>query len=51
MEVRTRRMRKEVVVCAHYFVGNNKFLFQFEDGNKRDMNSCLLVYLFYKQEI
>ena len=32
-------------------VGKNKFLFLFEDGQKKEMGSCLLVYLSEKEEV
>ena len=31
----TRMTRKEVVGCVHVVEGKNKFIFQFEDGNKK----------------
>ena len=39
-KVRTRRMRKEVVGCVQSVVGKNKFLFLFEDGQKKEIGSC-----------
>ena len=48
---RTRRMRKEVVGCAQSAVDNNKFLVLFEDGQKKDISSCLLFYLSEKEEV
>ena len=32
-------------------VGKKKFLVQFEDGQKREMSSCSLVYVCLKQEV
>ena len=32
-------------------VGKNKFLFLFEDGQKKEIGSCLLVYLSEKEEV
>ena len=32
-------------------VGKNKFLVQFEYGQKREMSSCSLVFLFSKEEV
>ena len=43
-EGRIRRMRKGVVGCVHRVVGKNKLLVLFEDGKKKDIGSCLLVY-------
>ena len=39
-EGRSRTMRKEVVGCVQDVVGKNKFLVQFEDGQKKEMSSC-----------
>ena len=47
-EGRSRRMRKEVVGCVHSVVCKKKFLLQFEDGKKKEIGSCLLVYLSEK---
>ena len=41
-EIRTR-MKIEVVGCFHNVLGKEKFLVQFEDGQKKDMSSSLLV--------
>ena len=48
-EGRSRRMRKEVVGCVHSLVGKDKFLVLFEDGQKKEIGSCLLVYLSEKE--
>ena len=48
---RSRRMRKEVVGCVQSVVGKKKFLVLFKDGQKKDMGSCLLVYLSEKEEV
>ena len=48
---RSRRMRKEVVGFVQSVVGKNKFLFLFEDGQKKEIGSCLLVYLNEKEEV
>ena len=48
---RTRRMRKEVVGCVQSVVGKNKFLLLLEDGHKKEIGSCLLVYLNEKEEV
>ena len=45
------RARKEVVGYVQSVVGKKEFLVQFEYGQKRDMSSCLFVYLCSKQEI
>ena len=50
-EGRSRRMRKEVEGCVQNVVGNNNFLVLFEDGQKKDIGSCLLVYLSEKEEV
>ena len=50
-EVRSRRMRKEVVGFAHSVVGKNNFLVQFEDGQKKDICSSSLVFLSPKREV
>ena len=42
---RSRRMRKEVVGCVQRVVGENRFLVLFEDGQKKEIGSCSLVYL------
>ena len=44
-EGRIRRMRKEVMGCVQIVVGKNKFLVLFEYGQKKEIGSCLLVYL------
>ena len=49
-EGRSRRMRKEVVGCVHRVAGKNNFLILFEYGQKKDIGSCLLVYLSEKEE-
>ena len=48
---RSRRMRKEVVGCVQSVVGKNKFLVLFEDGQKKEIGSCPLVYLNEKDEV
>ena len=48
---RSRRTRKEVVGCVQSVVGNNKFLVLFEDGQKKEIGSCSLVYLNEKEEV
>ena len=50
-EVRSRRMRKEVVGCVHIVVGKNNFLVQFEDGQKKEISSSSLVFLSSKEEV
>ena len=50
-EGRSRRMRKEVVGCVQAVVDKNKLLVQFEDGKKKDIISCSLVFLFSKEEV
>ena len=48
-EGRSRRMRKEVVGCVQSVFGKNKFLILFEDGQKKEIGSSLLVYLSEKE--
>ena len=50
-EERIRRMRKEVVGCVQILVGKKNFLVLFEDGQKKDICSCLIVYLSEKEEV
>ena len=50
-EGRSRMTRKEVVGCVQSVMGKKKFLVQFEDGKKREMSSCLLVYVCSKHEV
>ena len=50
-EGRSRRMSKEVVGCVQRVVGKNKFLFVFEDGQKKEIGYCFLVYLSEKEEV
>ena len=49
-ERRSIRMRKEVVACVQAVVGKNRLLFQFKDGQKKEMSSCLLLFLSSKEE-
>ena len=44
-------MMKEVVGCVQRVVRKNNFLFLFEDGQKKDIGSCSLVYLSEKEEV
>ena len=48
---RTRSMRKEVVVCVNAVVRKKIFLVQFEYGHKKEISSCLLVFLYLKEDI
>ena len=50
-EGRRRRMRKEVMGCVQRVGGKNNFLILFEDGQKKEIGSCSLVYLSEKEEI
>ena len=50
-EVRSRRMRKEVVVCVQSLVGKNKLLFIFEHGKKKEISFSSLVLLSSKEEV
>ena len=51
MEGRSRMTRNEVVGCVHRVVGNNKLLFLFEGGKKKEIGSCSLVHLSEKEEV
>ena len=37
--------------CVQSVVGKNKLLVLFEDGQKKEIGSCLLVYLSEKEEV
>ena len=50
-EGRSGRTRKDVMGCVQDMVENNKFLFQFENGHKKEMFLCLLVYICLKEEV
>ena len=43
-EGRSRSTSKEVVGCIHSVAGKKKFLFQFKDGQKKEMISSSLVF-------
>ena len=49
-EGRSRRTRKEVVGCVHAVVGKKTFLVKFENGQKKQVSSCSLVFLSSKEE-
>ena len=51
MEGRRRRMSKEVVGCVQSVVGKKNFLVLFEDGQKKEISSSLLVFLNSKEEV
>ena len=40
-----------MVGCVQSVVGKNKFLVLFEDGQKKEIGSCSLVYLNEKEEV
>ena len=40
-----------MVGCVQRVVGKNKFLVLFEDRQKKEIGSCLLVYLSEKEEV
>ena len=40
-----------MVGCVQSVVGKNKFLVRFKDGQKKEIGSCLLVYLSEKEEV
>ena len=44
-------MRKEVVGCFQIVVGKNNFLVIFEYWQKKEISSCLLVYLSEKEKV
>ena len=50
-EVRSTRMRKEVVGYVHIVAGKKKFLAQSEDGKKKEISSYPLVFLSLKEKI
>ena len=50
-EGRIIRMRKYVVGCVQSVVGEKKFLVQFEDGQKKEISSFLLVFLSSKEDV
>ena len=50
-EGRSRRTRKEVVGCVQAVIGNNKYLLQFKDRQKREMSSHSLSYVCSKEEV
>ena len=50
-EGRSRRTRKEVLGCVHSVVVKKKFLFQFEDGLRKEIGSSSLVFLSSKEEV
>ena len=37
--------------CVQRMAGKNKFLVLFEDGQKKEIGSCSLVYLSEKEEV
>ena len=47
----TRSIMKVMIGCVQSVVEKNKFLFLFEDGQKKDIGSCLLVDLNKKEEV
>ena len=44
-EGRSRKIREEVVGCVQSVLGKKKFLVKFEDGQKRDISSYVMVFL------
>ena len=50
-EERIRRMGKEMVGCVQSVVVKKKFLVLFEDGQNKEIGSCLLVFLSEKEEV
>ena len=51
MEGRTRRTMKEVVGCVQDVVGNNKFVVQFEYGQKKEMIYSSISFVCEKDEV
>ena len=39
------------MICVQAVTGNKKFLFQFEDDQKRDKSSVSLSYVCLKEEV
>ena len=50
-EVRSIRMKKEVVGCVQSVVGRKNFLVQFEDVQKKEIIFSSLVFLSLKEEV
>ena len=48
-ERRSRRIRKEVVIFVHSMVGKKKFLFQFENGQKKYRFFFACVFNFKRE--
>ena len=46
-----RRTRKEMVVCVQSVAGKKNLHVLFEDGQKKEIVSSLLVYLSEKEEV
>ena len=46
-----RRMRKDMVVFVHFVVGKKKFLVQFKDRQKIDVDCCLLTSICFEKEV
>ena len=44
-------MRKDVVGFVQSVVGKKNFIIIFEDGQKKEIGSCSLVYLSEKEEV
>ena len=47
----SNRIRKEVVGCVYAVVGKENFLVQFEDGQKKEISSSLLVFSVRKMSL
>ena len=50
-EGRIRKMRNEVAGCVQTVIGKKKLSVQLIYGQKKDMSSCLLVYLCSNEEV
>ena len=50
-EGRSRKIIKYVVGCLQSVVGNKILLVQFKDGQKKDMSSFFIQYLYLKEEV
>ena len=50
-EGRIRRMRKELMGCVHAVVGKKELVVQTEQFQRKEMISCLIVYVCSKEEI
>ena len=50
-EGRSSRISKDMFVCAQDLVGKKKFLIQPKDSQRRDINSCFILYICSGEEV